>query len=97
MQGTEEVLGQRLDSVLRTVFSSGVPTIDLLSTDVEGPDIAVLKSLEFSQFDVKNVLVEEGPGDNQIWVKRFLGNEGFYRRSQFSLSSLYSRADSPAT
>jgi FkbM family methyltransferase len=55
--GTKEVAVRRLDAVLREHLPPGV-NIDFLSIDVEGLDMAVLRSNDWDAFRPKVVLVE---------------------------------------
>jgi FkbM family methyltransferase len=55
--GTKEIAVLRLDTVLREHLPSGV-TIDFLSIDVEGLDMAVLRSNDWDTFRPRVVLAE---------------------------------------
>lgn len=60
--------------------------IDLLSLDVEGAELEVLKGIDFRSFRIKHVLVETR---NVQRLDLFLGGRGFYLADQLSFHDYF--------
>jgi FkbM family methyltransferase len=90
--GKEKRITKRLSTVLESYWPEG-KGIDLLTIDVEGMDLAVLKSHDFQKFPAKIIVVEMHgfnimrPGDNSIFnyliskgyiLKAFSGLNGYF-------------------
>lgn len=89
LRAREIIQVQTLQTILSSIYGDEIPPIDLLSVDVEGHDFNVLNSVDFEEVEIRNILVEEEKGADRVSV--YLERNGFYKRCQFSLSSLYVR------
>jgi FkbM family methyltransferase len=67
-----------LDSLLE---EEGNPRVDLLSLDVEGAELSVLKGIDFQKSDIRTILVEVR---DLAAIGGFLGGHGYVRKRQVS-------------
>ena len=90
-EGTEErkVLCEPLDTIL-DVHSHGRRDVDLWSLDVEGHEMAVLKTVPWSQISFSAILVETFWLSDRI-IDRFMTELGFAKAQQLAIDSLYVR------
>jgi FkbM family methyltransferase len=102
-------LGEKLQQLKRYTFrvpartltdvldEHGLARVDLLSLDVEGYEIEVLKGFDLERFSPRHILVEEsGAGD----VDRYLTARGYRQvaevgRGEFTSDVLYERTPDP--
>ena len=65
----------------------GIKEIDFLSIDTEGGELEIIKSINFEQFPVKVISVENNLFTNNI--KNYLENEGFVYLGTFKIDEIY--------
>ena len=65
----------------------GIEEIDFLSIDTEGGELEIIKSINFEQFPVKVISVENNLFTNNI--KNYLENEGFVYLGTFKIDEIY--------
>ena len=80
---TVEVVARTLTSVL--VEHSAPPVIDLLSLDVEGYEINVLRGLDFARFRPRIMVIE---ARFEAEVEAFVIDQGYEQRAQLSVHDL---------
>ena len=66
-------LGDMLDAI-------GVRKVDMFSLDVEGAELAVLKTIDFSKFEISVIVVEEN--SNGAALTQFLQSKGYHVHSK---------------
>ena len=66
-------LGDMLDAI-------GVRKVDMFSLDVEGAELAVLKTIDFSKFEISVIVVEEN--SNGAALTQFLQSKGYQVHSK---------------
>lgn len=76
-----------LETILRTNNSPG--KFDLLSIDVEGYELAVLKSIPFTYFSPKIILVEDNSRGRDCSVRDFLKKYGYIRVHRTGVNDWY--------
>ncbi|GAA0880884.1 hypothetical protein GCM10009119_38540 [Algoriphagus jejuensis] len=82
-----------ISDVLEKYFDSKFP--DLLSIDVEGLDLEILKTIDFSLFSPKVICVEtsgyspDGRGLKNIEMINFLEDQGYFEYSNTYLNSIF--------
>jgi len=80
------VTTRRLDSVLA---ERGIRTIDYLSIDTEGSELSILKSLDFSRFNVRALSVENNRNAPQI--PEFMQSLGYRRITRLGVDDIYGK------
>ena len=85
---------RRLDDI---VAASGFERIDFLSLDVEGHELNVLRSMDFSRFPTYVLLVEALPGDEEknSAVRSLLEDAGFALHGPYEHNEVYVHEDVP--
>ncbi len=90
--GTRQVEVRRLDELLD---ATGIAHVDFLNVDVEGGDLAVLRSNDWQRREPAIIAVEDqsidlnAPQHSEIY--RFLLDRGYYLNSQCHHTSVYCR------
>ena len=76
----------RLDTVLK---QHNIDTIDYLSIDTEGSELAILKAFDFGRYNVKALSVENNRNAQQI--PDFLQSAGYRRIARLGVDDIYAR------
>jgi FkbM family methyltransferase len=78
-------------------YANGIQKIDLLSIDIEGMDIRVLKTIDFNCYDIKMILIEEGHKNIEKTIQGetyiFLKSKGYELTSKLWHTSLYIKSE----
>ena len=81
-----------ITKILQT-HAPGKKSFDLLSIDVEGLDLKILNTLDFSEYRFKYIIAEDSPGDIKAALDgdmtRFLSSRGYRLLSKLYYSNLY--------
>ena len=82
------VPARSLESILR---ERGITTVDLVSLDVEGFELEILKSINFDRVDVRNFVIEENTSEARASITAFMAEKGYRRIVSFGFNGLFSR------
>ncbi len=65
-----------------------IETVDYLSIDTEGGEFEILKSIDFNNFQIKILTVENNYQDERL--KRYMENRGFFHLFKYESDDFYS-------
>jgi FkbM family methyltransferase len=79
-------------------YAKGIKRIDLLSIDIEGMDLKVLKTIDFDYYEIKMILIEEGHKNIEKIIAgetyTYLQSKGYELVSKLWHTSLYIKSTS---
>lgn len=92
-----ETLGGEIEEIEVDCFNfhealaaRGIISVDYLSVDVEGAELAILQSIDFKRVDIDIIGVENNYNQSGVW--RLLTREGFALHSLVGADEFYRRA-----